>query len=66
MDASEIKGYMGKFLKGCGCLSIGFFVMLILIGIFTDDDEKKDDAEETAQQTEQVEKKDYQTICYMK
>ena len=32
--------------------------MLILIGIFTDDDEKKDDAEETAQQTEQVEKKD--------
>ena len=58
MDASEIKGYMGKFLKGCGCLSIGFFVMLILIGIFTDNDEKKDDAEETAQQTEQVEKKD--------
>ena len=58
MDASEIKGYMGKFLKGCGCLSIGFFVMLILIGIFTDDDEKKNDAEETAQQTEQVEKKD--------
>ena len=49
---------MGKFLKGCGCLSIGFFVMLILIGIFADDDEKKDDAEETAQQTEQVEKKD--------
>ena len=58
MDASEIKGYMGKFLKGCGCLSIGFFVMLIIIGIFTDDDEKKDDAEETAQQTEQMEKKD--------
>lgn len=58
MDASEIKGYMGKFLKGCGCLSIGFFVMLILIGIFTDDDEKKEDTEETAQQTEQVEKKD--------
>ena len=58
MDASEIKGYMGKFLKGCGCLSIGFFVMLILIGIFTDDDEKKDDAEETAQQIEKVEKKD--------
>ena len=58
MDASEIKGYMGKFLKGCGCLSIGFLVMLILIGIFADDDEKKDDAEETAQQTEQMEKKD--------
>ena len=58
MDASEIKGYMGKFLKGCGCLSIGFFVMLIIIGIFADDDEKKEDTEETAQQTEQVEKKD--------
>ena len=58
MDTSELKGYMSKFLKGCGCLSIGFFVLLIIIGIFVDDEEKKDDAEETAQQTEQVEKKD--------
>ena len=58
MDTSEFKGYMSKFLKGCGCLSIGFFVLLIIIGIFVDDEEKKDDAEETAQQTEQVEKKD--------
>jgi type VII secretion ATPase EccA len=58
MDASEIKGYLGKFLKGCGCLSIGGLALLIVIGIFVDDDETKDDAEETAQQTEQVEKKD--------
>ena len=58
MDASEIKGYLGKFLKGCGCLSIGGLALLIVIGIFVDDDEKKDGDEETAQQTEQVEKKD--------
>ena len=58
MDSNEIKGYMSKFLKGCGCLSIGFFVLLIIVGIFADDEEKKDDDEETAQKTEQVEKKD--------
>ena len=49
---------MGKFLKGCGCLSIGTLVLLIVIGIFVDDEEKKDDSEETAQKTELVEKKD--------
>ena len=58
MDTNEIKGYMSKFLKGCGCMSIGFFVLLIIVGIFADDEEKKDDDEETAQKTEQVEKKD--------
>ena len=58
MDTNEIKGYMSKFLKGCGCLSIGFFVLLIIVGIFADDEEKKDGDEETAQKTEQVEKKD--------
>ena len=58
MDASEIKGYLGKFLKGCGCLSIGGLALLIIIGIFVDDEETKDNTEGTAQQTEQVEKKD--------
>jgi type VII secretion ATPase EccA len=58
MDASEIKGYVSKFLKGCGCLSIGGLALLIIIGIFVDDEETKDDTEGTAQQTEQVEKKD--------
>ena len=58
MDANDIKGYLSKFLKGCGCLSIGFLVLVILVGIFVDDDEKKDGDEETAQKTEQVEKKD--------
>ena len=58
MDASDFKEYMGKFLKGCGCLSIGTLVLLIVIGIFVDDEEKKDDSEETAQKTELVEKKD--------
>ena len=58
MDANDIKGYLSKFLKGCGCLSIGFLVLVILVGIFVDDDEKKDGDEETALKTEQVEKKD--------
>ena len=58
MDASNFKNYLGKFLKGCGCLSIGCLVLLIVIGIFVDDEETKDATDETAQQTEQVEKKD--------
>ena len=55
---NSFKETMGKVLKGCGCLSIGFFVLLLIIGIFADDEEKKDAEEETAQKTEQVEKKD--------
>jgi len=58
MDTSDFKEMMGKVFKGCGCLSIGFFVLVIIVGIFADDDEKKDATEESAQQTEQVEKKD--------
>ena len=55
---SDFKQMTGKVLKGCGCLSIGFFVLLVLVAIFADDEEKKDATEETARQTEQVEKKD--------
>ena len=58
MDTSNFKEYIGKFLKGCGCLTIGSIVLLIIVGIFVDDEEKTDVTEETAQQTEQVEKKD--------
>ena len=58
MDASNFKEYISKFLKGCGCLTIGFIVLMIIVGIFVDDDEKKDGSDESAQQTEQVEKKD--------
>ena len=58
MDMNDFKQIGGKFLKGCGCLSLGFFVLMIIVGIFADDDEKTDATEETAQQTEQVEKKD--------
>ena len=58
MDMNSFKETMGKVLKGCGCLSIGFFVLLLIIGIFVDDEEKKDVEEETVQKTEQVEKKD--------
>jgi type VII secretion ATPase EccA len=55
---NSFKETMGKVLKGCGCLSIGSFVLLLIVGIFVDDEEKKDAEEETAQKTEQVEKKD--------
>lgn len=58
MDTSNFKDYVGKFLKGCGCLTIGSIALVIIVGIFVDDDEKKDATDETAQQTEQVEKKD--------
>ena len=58
MDTNNIKQMTGKFLKGCGCLSLGFFVLLIIVAIFMDDEEQKDATEDTAQQTEQVEKKD--------
>ena len=49
---------MGKVFKGCGCLSIGFFVLLVLVAIFSDDEEKTDTTDETVQKTEQTEKKD--------
>ena len=58
MDTSNFKEYIVKFLKGCGCLTIGSIVLLIIVGIFVDDEEKTDETGETAQQTEQVEKKD--------
>jgi len=58
MDMNSFKETMGKFLKGCGCLSIGTFVLLLIIGIFVDDEETNEATEETAQKTEQVEKKD--------
>ena len=55
MDTKEI---VNKGLKGCGCLSLGFFLLCIVLAIFVDDDEKTDETDNTAQQTEQVEKKD--------
>ena len=58
MDMNNFKETMGKVLKGCGCLSIGSFVLLLIIGIFVDDEEEKNVVDETAQKTEQVEKKD--------
>ena len=48
---------MGKVLKGCGCLSIGFFLLCAGVALCTDDDENKED-DDSAQKTEQVEKND--------
>ena len=56
----NLKGMGNKILKGCGCLSIGSFVMVIIlaiIGSFIDDEEKTETTDNTTK-TEQVEKKD--------
>ena len=53
----EIKEITSNFLKGCGCLTVGFFVLAILVGIFGPDEDKKDDTAEEAQ-TEQAEQND--------
>ena len=58
MDMTDFKQVMGKVFKGCGCLSIGFVVLCILVAIFADDEENTDVTDESAQKTEQVEKKD--------
>ena len=58
MDMSDFKDVMGKVFKGCGCLSIGFVVLCVLVAIFADDEENTDVTDETTQKTEQVEKKD--------
>ena len=55
---TDFKQVMGKVFKGCGCLSIGFVVLCILVAIFADDEENTDVTDESAQKTEQVEKKD--------
>ena len=57
-DMSNIGEIVGKVFKGCGCLSIGFFILLVLVAIFSDDEEKTETTEETVQKTEQTEKKD--------
>jgi len=54
----EYKELLSKGLKGCGCLSIGFFVLLVIVGIFVDDEETTDTAQTTEQTTEQTEKRD--------
>ena len=58
MEAKELGS---KVFKGCGCLSIGFCAMLILLGIIgtcVGDDEKEKTDEENVTKTEQEEKKD--------
>lgn len=54
----EYKELLSKGLKGCGCLSIGFFVLVVIVGIFVDDEETTDTAQTTEQTTAQTEKRD--------
>jgi type VII secretion ATPase EccA len=59
MEVNDIKTWIGKVFKGCGCLSIGFVVLLVIVGIFVDDEENTETTDDPATQpTEQVEKKD--------
>ena len=59
MDMDNFKEMAGKVLKGCGCLSIGFFALLIIVGIFADDEEAKPEEKTVAvADSAQVEKKD--------
>ena len=57
MEVSDFKAVVGKIFKGCGCLSIGFVVLLFIVGIFVDDEENTTTTDND-QPTEQVEKKD--------
>lgn len=59
MEVNDIKTWIGKVFKGCGCLSIGFVALLVIVGIFADDEENTETTDNPATQpTEQVEKKD--------
>jgi type VII secretion ATPase EccA len=55
----DIKEITSKGLKGCGCLSIGLFLIVVLIGIFVPDEDenqeqmKKELAEKVASETTQ-------------
>ena len=55
---ADFKEVIGKVFKGCGCLSIGFCVLLVIVALFADDEESTEVTDETTQKTEQVEKKD--------
>ena len=58
---ADFKEIRDKFLKGCGCLTVGSVVLMVILGIIgslVEDDENTDVKDDTAQATEQVEKKD--------
>ena len=52
MDWKEL---FNKVCKGCGCITIGFFLLCFIIALFDDDDDKKDDDTNATAKTEQVE-----------
>ena len=31
MDLDNMKEMMGKFFKGCGCLTVGFFILMLIL-----------------------------------
>ena len=59
--ATDFKDITNKTLKGCGCLAIGSFALMIvfaIIGSFIDDEEETEAKAEQTEQVQQEEKKD--------
>ena len=59
--ATDFKEIANKTLKGCGCLAIGSFALIIvltIIGSFIDDEEETEAKAEQTEQVQQEEKKD--------
>ena len=57
MDLSDLKQTLNKVLKGCGCMSIAFFGLLVLVAIFSDEKSDTDNSDQK-EKTEQAEKQD--------
>ena len=60
MDLDDLKQMLNKVFKGCGCMSIAFCGLLLVVGLFADDDESKSETDNSDQKekTEQVEKEE--------
>ena len=59
MDLDDLKQMLNKVFKGCGCMSIAFCGLLLVVGLFADDDESKSETDNSDQKekTEQVERR---------
>lgn len=51
MDISKLKEWGNRVFKGCGCLSIGFVLLIVAVCIFVDDEENEPKKEHDSQVT---------------
>ena len=49
MDLDDLKQMLNKVFKGCGCMSIAFCGLLLVVGLFADDDESKSETDNSDQ-----------------